>query len=77
MRRGVGIIALVFVFALLGSGFVSAHEFQAYGHVTEVVDGDTVWFHPCYGYRVGETFKVRFADINAFNPYSWSMWVPL
>ncbi len=69
MGRRVFLITIVLlVFSALS--FASAYEFQAYGYVTEVVDGDTVWFHSYYGYRAGETFKVRFADINAPEIYT-------
>jgi endonuclease YncB( thermonuclease family) len=69
MNRVAYVTALVFVLVLLVP-VVSAYEFQAYGYVTRVVDGDTVWFHSYYGYRAGETFKVRFADINAPEIYT-------
>lgn len=64
MRKVALLIGLVFVSVLL-MPFAGAYEFQAYGRITKVVDGDTVWFHSYYGYRAGETFKIRFADINA------------
>ncbi|WP_240923400.1 thermonuclease family protein [Thermococcus sp. 18S1] len=69
MDKKVFLVAMVL---LMGSAlsFTSAYEFQAYGYVTKVVDGDTVWFHSYYGYRAGETFKVRFADINAPEIYT-------
>lgn len=70
MRRGVIIASIMILAVFLFSGFTSAYEFQAYGYVTKVVDGDTVWFHSYYGYRAGETFKVRFADINAPEIYT-------
>lgn len=70
MRRAALVLALVVVSMLLVPGLASAYEFQAYGYVTKVVDGDTVWFHSYYGYRAGETFKVRFADINAPEIYT-------
>lgn len=63
-------ISIAVVLALLLSGSVSAYEFEAYGEITKVVDGDTVWFHSYYGYRAGETFKVRFADISAPEIYT-------
>ncbi|AMQ18710.1 thermonuclease family protein [Thermococcus peptonophilus] len=68
-RAGIMLVSLV-VFILLSLGFVSAYEFQAYGKVTRVVDGDTLWFYSYYGYRAGESFKVRFADINAPEIYT-------
>ncbi|ASJ05817.1 nuclease [Thermococcus barossii] len=64
---------MLFVLAMLSALLLpvaSAYEFQAYGYVTKVVDGDTVWFHSYYGYKAGETFKVRFADINAPEIYT-------
>ena len=70
MRRGVILASIVVSVVFLLSGFASAYEFQAYGYVTKVVDGDTVWFHSYYGYRAGEDFKVRFADINAPEIYT-------
>ena len=69
MRRRVLVLALV-ISVLLVAGQVRAYEFQAYGKVTKVVDGDTVWFYSYYGYRAGESFKVRFADINAPEIYT-------
>ncbi|NJE76665.1 nuclease [Thermococcus sp. ES12] len=64
---------MLFVLAMLSALLLpvaSAYEFQAYGYVTKVVDGDTVWFHSYYGYKAGETFKVRFADINTPEIYT-------
>ncbi|ASI99387.1 thermonuclease family protein [Thermococcus celer] len=69
MRKVALLIGLVFVSVLL-MPFAGAYEFQAYGRITKVVDGDTVWFHSYYGYRAGETFKIRFADINAPEIYT-------
>ncbi|NJE10961.1 thermonuclease family protein [Thermococcus sp. MAR1] len=69
MKKVALVAALVFISVLL-IPFASAYEFQAYGYVTKVVDGDTVWFHSYYGYRAGETFKIRFADINAPEIYT-------
>lgn len=68
-RAGIVLIALV-VFVLVSSSFAAAYEFEAYGKITSVVDGDTVWFHSYYGYRAGESFKIRLADISAPEIYT-------
>ncbi|NJE43078.1 thermonuclease family protein [Thermococcus sp. GR6] len=70
MGRSALFLTSVILMVVFVSGFVSAYEFEAYGKVIDVVDGDTIWFQSYSGYHAGETFKIRLADINAPEIYT-------
>jgi len=50
--------------------FAQEFDVDCKGVVTKVVDGDTVYVKSISGFGVGETFKVRFADVNAPELYT-------
>jgi endonuclease YncB( thermonuclease family) len=42
----------------------SVEEIDAVVLPERVVDGDTLWVHSIYGFKAGQSFKVRLADID-------------
>jgi len=65
------IIFLLFVHFLHGSIDASIlrkksnEQITSFCYLERVVDGDTIWARCYKGFKANETFKVRFADINA------------
>ena len=69
MRRNSSVLAAALIFAaisllLLAYAPNSAEEIDAVVVPERVVDGDTLWVHSIYGFKVNQTFKVRLADID-------------
>lgn len=82
MQKSIQLYSLILLGVLLLSAFSSAlststafaqqqgFEVDCEAIVTKVVDGDTVYVYSEEGFKAGETFKVRFADVDAPELYT-------
>ena len=56
------------IYSFQPRGVSRSFQLDAIARVHRVVDGDTVWVYSIHGFKEGQRFKVRLADIDAPEP---------